>query len=64
MSTETAFIIHSGNYNEKTDGNNDVLVRFIDDDLLDFEPALSSCTLTDILKLADQLSGKERYANQ
>ena len=58
MSTSEAFIIDYGNYNEETDENSDVLMTW-DGDSLSMEPPLTGCSITDILELAEWLTGKK-----
>ena len=62
MSTEKSFIINSGYYDEEANDTKDVLIRYTDDDLLDLEPPLGACSVTDILELADWISGSDDQA--
>ena len=59
MSTEQAFIINDGGYDEEADDSKNVLIRYMDDDYLSFAPPLVGCSVTDILELTEWLSGKE-----
>lgn len=59
MSTEQAFVINHGHYDEEADDSKDTIIKHTDDDYLSFDPPLGSCSITDILELADWLGGKE-----
>ena len=58
MSTEQAFIINDGSYDEEADDSKKVLIRYMDEDYISFDPPLGGCLPADILELADWISGK------
>ena len=59
MSTEQAFVIHNGSYDEEADESKNVLICYVDEDYLNFEPPLSGCSLIDILELANWIAGEQ-----
>ena len=56
MSTEQAFVIHNAHYNEEKDSSEDVVVT-VDGEYLSLDKDLNTASITDILELADWLSG-------